>query len=165
MTKLNPLDLIDSLNTFRNLMKICFKDHNNFNDTEILLSSIKISPKITTIIITQEVETTLLTKDIGNTFSVIENLKDFLDNIKLNAISNTLTSYINVDNFNISKIKNNIDSSTVIKTEYKDYLAYLIYYHYYLIILCGIGCITGIAPTNDTNALYNSYNINQIKYL
>jgi hypothetical protein len=156
--QLKYVDVIDSLKAFLDLMKICFKE-GKFTTTEITLSStpiLKISPEITSIS-----SDNLLDTSIGSTFKDIKNLNDFLK-IKLNGTA--LNTYIPETDFSISNIRTIIESSKDVIPEYKDYLAYLIYFYYYLIILCGIGCINGIA-SETTNTLYNSYIIHMTKYI
>jgi hypothetical protein len=159
MANINSSDVIDSLNVFRDLMKICFTN-NTIPTIELsTASTLKISLEITSI--SSDIP---LTTDIGSTFKDIKNLNDFLK-IKLNGTA--LSTYISVDNFSISNIRTIIESSKDVIPEYKDYLAYLIYFYYYLIILCGIGCINGIAsdPTLTTNTLYDQYILHMKNYI
>jgi len=159
MANINSSDVIDSLKAFRDLMKICFKE-GKFTTTEITLSStpiLKISPGITSISSIIPLDT-----DIGSTFKDIKGLNDFLAKITLNETA--LSTYISEDNFSISNIRTIIESSKDVIPEYKDYLAYLIYFYYYLIILCGIGCINGIA-SETTNTLYDKYILHMKNYI
>ena len=166
--------VIGALNAFRDLMKVCFiNGDSTFTLTEIKLSStstLKISPVIISIpkITTANIP---LETAIGNTFKDIKSLKTILGTIKLTATTATtpLSDYITADDFSISKIITIIGSSELVKAEYKDYLAHLIYFYYYLIILCGIGCIETIAtdPTISTtsNELYDQYILHMQNYI
>ena len=173
-TKLDYTKVTKALNDFRNLMKVCFKNGDStFTLTEIKLSStstLKISPVITSIptITTDNIP---LDTVIGNTFKDIKSLKTILGEIKLNTNpTKPLSNYITADDFSISNIRTIIGSSALVIEEYKDYLAYLIYFYYYLIILCGIGCIEGISteplpPSTSSNKLYNSYILHMQNYI
>ena len=173
-TKLDYTKVTKALNDFRNLMKVCFKNGDStFTLTEIKLSStstLKISPVITSIptITTDNIP---LDTVIGNTFKDIKSLKTILGEIKLNTNpTKPLSNYITADDFSISNIRTIIGSSALVIEEYKDYLAYLIYFYYYLIILCGIGCITGIStepppPSTTSNELYDQYILHMQNYI
>ena len=173
MPQLKSEKVIGALNAFRDLMKVCFiNGDSTFTLTEIKLSStstLKISPVITSIptITTDNIP---LDTVIGNTFKDIKSLKTILGEIKLNTPNTSLSDYITAEDFDISKIITIIGSSELVKEEYKDYLAYLIYFHYYLIILCGIGCITGIStepppPSTTSNELYDQYILHMQNYI
>ena len=154
-TELTSGEVIGALNAFRDLMKVCFIN-GDIPTTEIALSStLKILPNINLIS-----SSIALNTEIGNTFKDIKSLKTILGEIKLNNSVNSLSDdYITAEDFDISKIITIIGFSNLVIKEYKDYLAYLIYFHYYLIILCGIGRSTAIAPTTipSTNTLYDQY--------
>ena len=170
---LNSAEVIGALNAFRDLMKVCFKDDSTFKPGEIILSTtttLKISPEITSIPTIPNANIPLNT-EIGTTFKDIKSLKTILGEIKLNNSVNSLSDdYITAEDFDISKIITIIGSSELVKAEYKDYLAHLIYFYYYLIILCGIGCITGIStepsPTSTpSKALYRTYILHIQNYI
>ena len=167
--------VIGALNAFRDLMKVCFiNGDSTFTLTEIILSTtttLKISPEITSIPTIPNANIPLNT-EIGTTFKDIKSLETILGTIKLTATTATtpLSDYITADDFSISKIITIIGSSELVKAEYKDYLAHLIYFYYYLIILCGIGCITGIStepsPTSTpSKALYRTYILHIQNYI
>ena len=150
-------EVIGALNAFRDLMKVCFINGDiptyALSESTINLS---ITPTIT-IDSSEEITKKLLDTDIGSTFKDIKNLDDFLKIIKINNYP--LSTYISLATFSISNIRTIIGSSDLVIEEYKDYLAHLIYFYYYLIILCGIGCIEGIStePSTPSKDLYKSY--------
>ena len=166
-TELTSGEVIGALNAFRDLMKVCFI---NGDIPTRALSDSTINLYITPTITIDNDEVTnknLLDTDIGSTFKDIKNLNDFLTIIKISG--NSLSTYMPLATFSISNIRTIIGSSDLVIEEYKDYLAYLIYFYYYLIILCGIGCIEGISTEPPTSTpskkLYNSYILHMQNYI
>ena len=166
--ELTSVEVIGALNAFRDLMKVCFI---NGNIPTSALSDSAINLSITPTITIDNAEVTnknLLDTDIGSTFKDIKNLDDFLPIIKIDNY--LLSTDMPLTTFSISNIRTIIGSSDLVIKEYKDYLAYLIYFYYYLIILCGIGCITGIStepppPSTTSNELYDQYILHMQNYI
>ena len=165
--ELTSVEVIGALNAFRDLMKVCFI---NGNIPTSALSDSAINLSITPTITIDNAEVTnknLLDTDIGSTFKDIKNLDDFLPIIKIDNY--LLSTDMPLTTFSISNIRTIIGSSDLVIKEYKDYLAYLIYFHYYLIILCGIGCIEGISTEPSTSTpskkLYDQYILHMQNYI